>query len=62
MHTAFLVVALIAIALQGINLWLAFFGRGLSYQVKEPPHSPLDSDDFSTLLAFLTEAKLLRLA
>ena len=59
MHTAFLVIALIAIALQGIALWLAFFGRGLRYEVKEPPGSPLDSSEFCRLLAFLTEAKLL---
>ena len=59
MHTAFLVVAIIAITLQGIALWLAFFGRGLQYVVKERPECPLDSPEFSMLLAFLTEAKLL---
>lgn len=59
MYTAFLVIAFIAIALQGISLWLAFFGRGLSYEVKDPPPNPIDSPEFSSLLAFLTEAKLL---
>lgn len=58
MHNAFLVIALIAIALQGISLWLAFFGRGLRYDVKQPPPN-LGSQEFSALLAFLTEAKLL---
>ena len=59
MHTAFLVIACIAIALQGITLWLAFFGRGLQYNVKEAPEDALDSSEFSALVAFLTEAKLL---
>ena len=59
MHTAFLFIAFIAIALQGITLYLAFFGRGLRYDVKEPPRSALDSSEFCALLAFLTEAKLL---
>ena len=59
MHLAFVVIAFIAIALQGISLWLAFFGRGLRYEVKEPPDSPIDSSGFCELLAFLTEAKLL---
>ncbi|MFL6415440.1 MAG: phospholipase D-like domain-containing protein [Bryobacteraceae bacterium] len=59
MHTAFLVIALIAIALQGIGLYLALFGRGLRYEVKEEPRVPLDDPEFAALLAFLTEAKLL---
>ncbi len=59
MHTTFLLVAFIAIALQGISLWLAFFGRGLPYEVKDPPRNPIDSPEFCSLLAFLTEAKLL---
>jgi cardiolipin synthase len=58
-HTAFVVIALIAIALQAINLYLAFFGRGLNYEVKEPPTVALDDPEFAALLAFLTEAKLL---
>ncbi|HEY3454115.1 MAG TPA: phospholipase D-like domain-containing protein [Bryobacteraceae bacterium] len=59
MYTAFLIIAFIAIALQGIVLWLAFFGRGLRYDVKEPPNSAIDSSEFAALVAFLTEAKLL---
>lgn len=59
MHIAFLLIALAAIALQGISLFLAFFGRGLRYEIKELPRSPLDSPQFCELLAFLTEAKLL---
>ena len=59
MYTAFLIIAFIAIALQGIVLWLAFFGRGLRYDGKEPPGSAIDSPEFAALVAFLTEAKLL---
>ncbi|HEX4749682.1 MAG TPA: phospholipase D-like domain-containing protein [Bryobacteraceae bacterium] len=59
MYTAFLIVACIALALQGIALWLAFFGRGLPYNVKEADRSALDSSEFCGLLAYLTEAKLL---
>ncbi|HEY6987658.1 MAG TPA: phospholipase D-like domain-containing protein [Bryobacteraceae bacterium] len=59
MHTAFLIIAFIAIVLQGIVLWLAFFGRGLRYDVKEAPDTPIDSPEFAALVAFLTEAKLL---
>jgi cardiolipin synthase len=58
-HTAFLIIAFIAIVLQGIVLWLAFFGRGLRYDVKEAPDTPIDSPEFAALVAFLTEAKLL---
>jgi cardiolipin synthase len=58
-HTTFLVIATIAIILQGLSLYLALFGRGLSYSVREAPEAPLDSDRFCTQLAFLTEAKLL---
>lgn len=54
-----MVIALTAMVLQGISLWLAFFGRGLRYDIKEPPASPLDTSEFCGLLAFLTEAKLL---
>ncbi len=59
MHTAFFIIALIAMALQGIELYLAFFGRGLRYDVKEAPNTALDNPEFAALLAFLTEAKLL---
>lgn len=59
MHTGFLIIALIAIALQGIELYLALFGRGLRYDVKEPPNTDLDDPEFAALLAYLTEAKLL---
>ncbi len=58
-HTLFLILALIAIVLQGLTLYLAFFGPDLSYTLDETPAAPLDSPQFCTLLDFLTEAKLL---
>ncbi len=59
MHTFFLVIAAIAILLQGLSLYFALFGRGLSYSVRETSSEPVDSERFCTLLAFLSEAKLL---
>jgi cardiolipin synthase len=59
-YTAFLIIAFIAILLQGINVYLAFFGRGLRYEVKQPPDCALDDPEFAARLAFLTEAKLLQ--
>ena len=59
MHTAFFVIAIIAITLQGLGLYLAFFGPDLPYDIKEPLDIPLDSPQFCSLLNFLTEAKLL---
>jgi len=58
-HTTFLVFAIIAIALQGLSLYLAFFGPDLPYEIKEFPEVSLESSQFGSLLAFLTEAKLL---
>jgi cardiolipin synthase len=58
-HTAFVIIALIAIVLQGIELYLALFGRGLRYEVKQQLGGTLDSPEFCSLLAFLTESKLL---
>lgn len=59
MHTFFLVIAVIAIALQGLSLYIALFGPDLAYNVDEPPAAPLESPEFCSLLDFLTEAKLL---
>jgi cardiolipin synthase len=58
-HTAFFLITLLALSLQGITLYLAFFGRGLRYEVKEFPNRAPDDPEFAALLAFLTEAKLL---
>ena len=59
MHTTFLVIAILAITLQGLSLYLAFFGPDLPYKIHQPPGLSVDSARFCSLLAFLTEAKLL---
>jgi cardiolipin synthase len=58
-HTLVLVIGVIAVALQGLSLYLAFFGPDLPYCVNEAADAPLDSPRFCSLMAFLTEAKLL---
>jgi cardiolipin synthase A/B len=57
MYTTFLVLAIIAIGIQGLMLFLAFFGPDLPYRIKKPPDSPLESDYFLNLLAVLTDAQ-----
>jgi cardiolipin synthase A/B len=57
-YTAFAVLAIFALALQGLVLFLAFFGPDLPYEVLEAPEHDLDSDAFSYLLATLTDAQL----
>jgi cardiolipin synthase len=47
-----------AIGFQSLILFLAFFGPDLPYQVEEPPESPLDSEEFLSLLAVLTDAQI----
>jgi cardiolipin synthase A/B len=58
MHTTFLVLAIIAIGIQGLIVFLAFFGPDLPYRVKKAPDAPLESDCFLNLLAVLTDAQV----
>jgi cardiolipin synthase A/B len=58
MHTTFLVLAIIAIGIQGLILFLAFFGPELPYRIKNVPDAPLESDYFLSLLAVLTDAQV----
>lgn len=60
MHTTFVVLALIAIACQGLLLFLAFFGPDLPYKVKNRPDTDLSSHSFLLLLAVLTDAQVHR--
>ncbi len=60
MHTTFLVLAIIALAIQGLVLFLAFFGPDLSYRLPHQPHLQLDSEYFLDLLAVLTDAQVHR--
>jgi cardiolipin synthase len=58
LHTLFLIIAFVAIFLQGLALYLALFGPDLPYRVKHAPQMPIDSDYFRSLLATLTQTEL----
>lgn len=45
--------------LQGLRLYLSLFKHSLAYKIEQPPDVPPESERFCSLLAFLTEAKLL---
>jgi cardiolipin synthase len=55
--TTFLVIAIIAIAVQSFLLFLALFEPGLDYKISTKPSAPLDSEEFVYLLEALTDAK-----
>jgi len=57
MGTFLLVITISGIALQVLLLILALFEPGLEYRIAEPPSCPLDSDDFTRMLAVLAEAE-----
>lgn len=58
--TTFLVIAIIAIAVQSFMLFLALFEPGLDYKISAKPSSPLDSEEFICLLEAVTDAKVHR--
>lgn len=58
MDTAFLVIAVIAITMQGLYLFLALFEPGLNYHIEECPKSPLNSKDFVRLMELLTDSQV----
>lgn len=58
MFTAFLIIAAIAIALQSLLLFLAFFGPDIPYRVTESPGPPVDCERFTHLLATLTDSQI----
>ncbi len=60
MHTTFFVLAVIAISIQGLILFLALFGPDLPYRIKKAPDAPLQSKYFLDLLAVLTDAQVHR--
>lgn len=60
MHTAFVVLAVIAIAIQSLFVVLALFGPELPYRIKKVPAAPLESDCFLNLIAVLTDAQVHR--
>jgi len=56
----FLVIALIAIALQASLLYLALFEPALDYQITKTPQAPLDSEQFLRTLQVLADAQVYR--
>ena len=56
--TAFLVIAIIAISLQGLTLFLALFEPTLRYKIANPPQYPLGSKEFLSLLGAISDAKI----
>ncbi len=60
MYTTLLVLGAIALGIQSLLLFLAFFGPDLPYRVSERPSAELDSDYLLSLLAALTDAQIHR--
>lgn len=56
--TAFLVIAIIAIAVLSFLLFLALFKPGLDYKISAPPTEPIDSGAFLCILEAITDAKI----
>jgi cardiolipin synthase len=57
METFFLVLTVTGIAIQVLIVLLALFEPGLDYRIAEPPQVPLDSDEFSRMLAVMSDAE-----
>jgi cardiolipin synthase A/B len=57
MGTFLLVITISGIALQALLLILALFEPGLEYRITDPPSCPLDSEEFTRMLAVLAEAE-----
>lgn len=55
--TAFLVIAIIAVAFLSFMLFLALFEPGLDYKITTRPEHPLDSGEFLHMLEALTDAQ-----
>ena len=58
--TGFQVIAIIAIALQGLLLFLALFEPTLRYRISQPPSNPLDSERFLNVLSTLADSSIRR--
>ena len=58
--TTFLVIAIIAIIVQGFVIFLALFEPGLDYKVPANSLAPLESEDFLRMIEALTDAKVHR--
>lgn len=60
MYTTLLVLGAIALGIQSLLLFLAFFGPDLPYRVRDRQNATLDSDYLLSLLATLTDAQIHR--
>jgi cardiolipin synthase len=58
--TAFLVIALIAIAVLAFLLFLTLFEPGLAYKISAPETEPLESEEFLCVLEAITDSKIHR--
>jgi len=56
--TAFLVIAIIAIAVLSFMLFLALFEPGLDYKISAEPTESIESDEFLCILEAITDAKV----
>jgi cardiolipin synthase A/B len=57
-HTAFVVIAVLAICFEGYLVFLALFDPGLRYGIASPTSQPLDSEGFRCTLEAITDAKI----
>jgi len=58
--TGFVVVALVAIIIQGLFLFHALFGPSPKYKISAPNQNRIDSEDFLRVLEALTDSKINR--
>ncbi|HEU0138805.1 MAG TPA: phospholipase D-like domain-containing protein [Bryobacteraceae bacterium] len=56
--TAFQVIAVLAIVVQGFLLFLFFFEPGIAYKIRRSPSVRLDSDEFRRMIQVLTDAHI----
>ena len=56
--TWFLTIAIIAIALQALTIFLAFFEPSLKYRITQSPSHPLESARFRQLVAALADSEM----
>ncbi|MCA1555367.1 MAG: phospholipase D-like domain-containing protein [Acidobacteria bacterium] len=56
----FLIIAIIAVAVQSFLLFLALFEPGLNYKISQPDSCPPDSEEFMRIIEALTDAQVTR--
>lgn len=58
METGFVIIACLAILIQGVYLFLALFEPGLRYHIEAAPQGPIHSKDFVRLMELLTDSQV----